>query len=375
MLFFNRSKSGILQTYNTNILIWKQKHYYVFDPEPRTQELYYSEKGTSILANLYDIESVASMLLNRGKIENWPFIISKISITKATCKDEIDDAVSIASEFREESLYKIVDINKAVICGSLSILDNCFGDCKNKQALAISCVALIYNHVTPACAWHKRTVDKILMVGNQFHIECLRDTSLIELKIENLPAFFTIGPLMIEISIYANQIVGLMFKKNVCYFQEQLDQCFTINTAAIIEIDRFTISAWKTRDVYYCFDPYNRDREGHICKNGTACVTMNTNVECLAKSIVHNFNVKEFIFKIHILKVVKINRDPEYGKAPRSFRESEESIIESIKVSDKRAFIPKNIGIDRTEFAMKTTELDQILDPSIIEMGSFIGKY
>lgn len=372
-LFFTRNRSGILQTYNTNILIWKQKHFYVFDPEPRNAELFYNEEGNSVVASMYDVSAIASMLLNRGKIGNWPFIISKITL-KSVSSDNKDDGDSITSEFREESMYKIINTKKAVINASLCISDDCFGETKNKQGVAVATIALVYNNITPACSWHRKIVNKILHVANQFHIESVKDTTDKELCVENLRAFFTIGPLMIEIKVYANQFAGLMYRKSHCLFDELLQKFFFTHSSAIVEIDQYVLAIWHYRDVFYTFDPYSRDAEGYKVRNGTACVTMNTNLETLVETVLVNFNNRDFIFKIHCLKVVKINRDPTYGRYPQKLIDSEASIIENIQTSEKKAYKPQKVTVDRTEFATRTTEVDEELHASIIEIGSYIGS-
>lgn len=369
-LFFNRNRSGILQTYNTNILIWKQKHFYVFDPEPRNEELYSDENGYSIVANLYDVPSIGSMLLNRGKIENWPFIISKITIKNV--QPDLSDGDSLTSEFREESLYKIVDPKKAVICGSLSISDNCFKELKNKLAFAVSLIGLVYNNVTPACSWHHGTVDKIIRVSNQFFIECLRGTGQDNLTIENIPAFFTIGPLMVEISIAGSLFVGIMYRKSICLFDELLKKFFESNTKAIVEIDTHALAVWRNRDVYYMLDPYSRDTNGLFVKNGTACVTMNTDLDTLIETVLGNFKDRHCIFKLHALKMIRITRDQEYGRLPNKYQDSEEFDLETVKLNNKRNFTSKNITVDQTEFAVKQVGLDELPDASFLEVGSLV---
>lgn len=81
-IFFARQKAGILQTQDTNLALWKDKYFYLFDGKPRTKDLYYSLDGAATMANFYDIPSVVTVLLQRSGLQNWPFVIYPIKTFK-----------------------------------------------------------------------------------------------------------------------------------------------------------------------------------------------------------------------------------------------------------------------------------------------------
>ncbi|GLV36900.1 uncharacterized protein CBL_02265 [Carabus blaptoides fortunei] len=337
--------------------------------EPRTQELYTTENGIAVLATFYDIPSILVMLLDRGNLDNWPFIISKISIKKISSTTKpITDTDSISSDYTEDKLYRIINQEKAVLNGSICIEDECFGESKNRLGYASSIISLVYSHITPPSAWNKKTIDKILYVSNQFYLEWQKLYPEETMDLANIPAFFTVGPITFEIAIYANQYAGLMYQKQNCLFEELLVKFFSSNTSAIVQIDKYILAIWKNRDMYYTFDPYARDTEGFRSLAGTAAVNMNINISTLVQTVIRNFTVKTYIFKINILKVVKINRDPEFEKPPRGYFNSEASLLDTLPLTNK------TITIDDTECAMRTTELDEPLGASLLEIGSYVGS-
>lgn len=380
ILFFERYRAGILTVLGSNLLIMKRKrNYYIFDPTARDMNLYIDPTGYAILANFYDIQAMLIMLCDRGNIGNSPFIISRISVRKIVQDEEIpqEDGDSIRSaEFRKESQYKIITPLKAVMVGSFHLADKCFEENKSRQALCVVLIGLIYYHITPAAAWHSKTIDKLLLIGNQFYLECIKDMTSPDFKLENLPAFFTVGPLTIEIIIFANQSAGLLFKKSKCFLEEMLKRFFMKHTTAIIEIDKYKIGVWKQRNYYYLFDPYCRNNDGHKAQEGAACVSMNGTIHTMVDTICHNFEQKDYIFKIHALKLCKLNRDPNYGLKPGlRYVDSELEMADTIKVGQKKAVQEKPISIDITEQAVKKLDTASMsLGPSVIEIASDVDS-
>lgn len=375
VLFFKKHRAGIIQFFEKSVLVWKRKHYYVFDPTARNANLYVDETGAAILANFFDLQSVNIMLLDRSNIGDSPFIISRVSVHKISKKGDEDkgDGDSLDSEARKESQYKIINATKAVIRGTMNINDDCFGTAKGQQSLCVVLTGLVYYHVTPAAAWHSKTIDKLLLIGNQFYLECLKEMTTDEFVLDNIPAFFTVGPLTVELAIYANQHAGFMFKKSNCFFEELLVKFFRKHSTAIVEIDKYVVGIWKQRDFYYLFDPYSRGPDALTATEGSACVTMNGSIQSAVETCVRNFPKRDYIFRIHALKIVKLNRDPEYD-APRATKtvESEINCNDSITVGATKALKEiKPISIDLTEKALKTVEsIDMSLGPSVVEIAS-----
>lgn len=91
---------------------------------------------------------------------------------------------------------------------------------RNKQAIAMAAVSLVYSRITPSSAWHRRTVDKIMVIGNQLYAECAQEEDGNEMKVENLPAVFTIGPYVVNILLYTQAYADSMFKKGQCMLEK-----------------------------------------------------------------------------------------------------------------------------------------------------------
>lgn len=170
-IFFNRKRSGILVTDDLIVAIWRvgKKYLYLFDATPRSKDLYQDPKGTAVLAKFTKILGISTVLLDRTELDNSPFMISEINVKKIVDKDEVDEDVPID----ESSKYNIINENKAVVKGTFDLSDKCFGFSRNKQALPMACVALVYSRITPPNMWHRKTIDKIMVIGKLITFICL----------------------------------------------------------------------------------------------------------------------------------------------------------------------------------------------------------
>lgn len=140
-IFFERYKSGILQTENLNLAIWKDKSYYFFDASSRTIDLVSDFEGTACLANFYDITAIVSVLLDRSQLENVPFVIYSLSAHKVLKEDA--EEVDSDSAIPEADNFQVLSEEKAVALGSFDLADKCFEFTRNKQAFTIAAVALV----------------------------------------------------------------------------------------------------------------------------------------------------------------------------------------------------------------------------------------
>lgn len=101
-----------------------------------------------------------------------------------------------------------------------------------------------------------------MIIGNQLYLECVNNRPLTELKLEDLPAEFTLGPYMVEINVKPNVYGDFICRKGKCVLEICLERFFETYSMAIVILDGNTISLWKQRGVYYCFDPYSRNIQG-----------------------------------------------------------------------------------------------------------------
>ncbi|GJQ78159.1 hypothetical protein Trydic_g2491 [Trypoxylus dichotomus] len=373
-IFFHRHKAALFQATDFNLAIWKyKKYFYIFDAAPRRKDIYQDPNGKACLVCLQNIKAVISVLLDKTNLGNSAFLLSRIKIIKVmNVEDPDEDVADMASN------YNILNDRKAVVQGTFDLGDKCFMFTRNKQALTMSTVALVYSRITSPSTWRRKTVDKIMIVGNQLYAEIVRHENAIEIGLDNLPALFTIGPYIVEIYIYANCHADTMFKKGNCAFYDVLNQFFEENNNALVQIGKRTIAIWHQRNMYYCFDPYSRNAEGLKCRNGSACVSMNADIETLVFTVVANFDNPDVIFYIHALKVVKIHRDPAMGRLfPRSLTLNEVP-IENFKKSklrkSKKKALEKPIRTNFTEYAMKKLLAGESTAPSLVDIGSNIGS-
>ncbi|KAJ8954133.1 hypothetical protein NQ318_005727 [Aromia moschata] len=367
-------KAGILKTQDISLAIWKDKYYYMYDSRPRTKDLYRVSNGTAIMANFYDIPSMITVLLERSNFENWPFVIYTLKAFKVLNKD--DPEVDSTVDLDVKSNYNIMDENKAVVQASFELGDKCFDFSRNKQSLAMATVCLVYSRITPPSAWHKTTLDKIMIIGNQLYLEIMECECIVDVRVDNLPAFFTIGPYIVEIYIYMNMYGDLMFKKCCCQLKSNLESFFERSTNGILQIGKFYLAVWKQRNMYYCFDPYSRNAEGLKCRDGAACVSMHSNLPSLVSTVAVNFDSNEYVFYLHAVKVCKIHRDPvQSSRFPRHLTMDDFPAEDFVKYKMKKSRKPateKPVTVDYSALAMRRLLAGESPTSSIFEIGSTV---
>lgn len=242
----------------------------------------------------------------------------------------------------------------------------------------MSVIALIYSRITPASNWKRRTIDKIMVIGNQLFIECAEAENTSEINLEDIPSGFSIGPYSVEIFIYANRYADLMYKKSVCFFEKCLFEFFENNTNAIVQIGKHTLAIWHQRNMYFIFDPYTRNNEALKCRTGTGCVSMNGNLETVVETITSNFDNKDLIFHIHALKILKIHRDPLLTRLfPKGVTMSNipaETIKKTRIRKCKKKAIEKPVRIEPSEYALKKIAAGESPGPSIYEIDSNVAS-
>lgn len=373
-IFFHRHKAALFQATNCNLAIWKhKKYYYIFDGTPRRKDINQDPNGKACLVCLQNLKAVVSILLDRSSLGNSAFVLSSMKVVKVlNVEDPDEDVVDSAS------IYNILSDRKAIVQGTFDLGDKCFLFTRNKQALTMAAVVLVYSRITSPSTWRRKTVDKIMIIGNQLYAEIVKHENVVEITLENLPAVFTIGPYIVEIYIYANCHADTMFKKGQCAFAEVLAIFFEKNNNAIVQIGKHTLAIWHQRNMFYCFDPYSRNSEGLKCRNGSACVSMNADIETLVETVIANFEEPDVIFYVHALKVIKIHRDPAMSRLfPKSLTLNEVP-IESFKKArlrkSKKKALEKPIRTNFTEYAMKKLLAWDSPAPSLVDIGSNIGS-
>lgn len=250
-IFFKRHKAGVFETDGQSFLIWKKRFFFFFDAYGRNPELYQKANGVAVMAVVYDVTAIATILLKRTDLDNAPFIISRIKALKVKLKSDLDRDSDVAVS--AASVYNIVDDTKSVVVGTFDLGDRCFDFARNKQALAMAVVCLTYSRISPPSAWRKRTLDKIMIIGNQLYLECAECDSVTgELQIDVLPAVFTLGPYIVSVYIYGNFLVDLMWKNSQWQLQKALTEFFETHNSAIVQIGRYIVLFFQFKYVVLC---------------------------------------------------------------------------------------------------------------------------
>lgn len=230
-------------------------------------------------------------------------------------------------------------------------------------------------------------------------MECMECDSINELRVDSLPALFTIGPYIVEIYIYANVYADLLYKKCCCTLASCFESFFEKSSNAIVQVEKCHLAVWKQRNMYYCFDPFSRDGEGKsvkpsnqltvedaviigliflgfLCRDGTACVSMHTKISSLVDTFVRNFDNKDAVFFVHALKVCKIQRDPVQSlQFPKHMVMDDFPLEEFKKYKMKKSKKPateKPVTVDYSALAMRKLLAGEDPKRSIFEVGSTV---
>lgn len=375
-MFFHRKDAGILKANGYYLVMWRQgkKYIYIFDATPRAKDLYQDLKGAAVLAKFKQVRGIATVLLDRTDLGNTPFSISEISVLKIGHKDDVDEDLPVD----ESSKYNIINENKAVVKATFDLGDRCFGFSRNKQAMAMSVVSLVYSRITPPNSWHRKTLDKIMVIGNSLFLECQRTENINEMRLENLPALFTIGPYIVNIYIFANCFVDLLFKKGQNCLLKCMEEFFQRNTNAVVEVGKHCLAMWNQRNMFYLFDPYSRNLEGLNCRSGTACVSMNADLETLVDTIMKNFPEPDLLFRVHALKVLKIHRDNALSKVFPKTMQMNDYPVEKFKCQkmrkSKKKAVEKPVTVHLPGCAMKKLLAGESPGGSEVSVASNVGS-
>lgn len=280
----------------------------MFDPKARAKDLYSDSNGAAAIMNFFDIKTIVSMLVERTVLKNCPFTLSRVCVTKILDPTAPNNTGDSLTSLTEDYEYRIINEETAVLNGSFSMADPCFEWTKNKQALPMCVIALVYSNITPPSAWNRSIIDKILNLGNQLYYEIVNVTDVDEIQLQNLPATFTLGPNRITISILDSIVKGYMFaRKKYPNIEQGIESFFENSTSAILMFDKFCYGIWKNREFYYLFDPLPRDYAGYFKENGTALLSMHGTMESLMKTLMMNVDMENnCVFSIHGLKDVGI---------------------------------------------------------------------
>ncbi|XP_065172962.1 LOW QUALITY PROTEIN: uncharacterized protein [Atheta coriaria] len=375
-VFFCNYNTGILRTENLNILIWKIKKgcYLFFDANPRKSNLYQDKVGSAVMTIVSKLKAIRSILLDRSSIGNSPFNICQIKVLKIMGKDEREE-----DEYtKERNTYIALNDRQAIVQGSFDLGDLCFLFNRNKQSLSMSIVALAYSRISVPHSWHKKTLDKILIIGNQLHSVIVESESCTDVGVEHLPAVFTVGPYVLEIHIYPNRYADLMYKKSNCIFSEDLKLFFESNNNCVAQIGKAYMAIWQQRDMFFCFDPHTRNKEGLKCRQGAAVCSMNKDLDVLLETVVQNYDSRETIFHLHAVKLIRIHRDPVLTKFFPKHLTLQEMPMETFHrhkcmKSKKRATDKPFATADFKEHALKKLLAGITLADSIYDVQSNLG--
>lgn len=319
-IYFRSRKVGVIIVNEFYLLIWRKcGSYYVFDPSGRTCECKQDKvKGSAALITLRSLDNVTHLIINLCQMDielNSLYMICELKIIKLLPNQRGD---VIVRENNKENFFTLINDHRAILRGTFHIGDACYTEARNKQSLAISCIAILYAKINHPASWTSDTIDKIMSLGTKFFEDCVKYDMSIEFTINNLPSIVNIGPYRVEIIIMPLRCCGTIDKVDdykCAEITRALIEFFKTMKACIVQVDEMYFSMWEKNCLYYCFDPYNRDSKGEVPEKtkGTACLQMHDSVESMCEVFYNNMIqvAKDCSFFLHCIKVMRVDKiDP-----------------------------------------------------------------
>ncbi|CAL7934154.1 unnamed protein product [Xylocopa violacea] len=347
--FFLVNTEGVIESSAMSEAIWSQDDcFYMFDPRQCDQlgvrireekggkgakaDSVSRKKGNCCVIRFPNTDSLAALFLKNVEHtkKNDRFTIRHITI--------LDDVpgTRVWHDFQPGTAGETW-----VLSGTISNEDEDFeDDSRGIQGLAMPVVALISARETPPPKWTSETIDTVIREGDAYYNWC---NPTFEIGEETEHRYFFVPNLKknlyfknrkVKIDIEEGTIVGDLTSPpdtvDVPNLTTALKQFFEEHQYGIVDLKNLSVAVWKVEEevkekdemvpvnVYYCFDPNPRNKQGtwgpeeEELEENTACVIRTLDLSVLAKIIETNAGQDQETgneFSIHDMKVVSIGSE------------------------------------------------------------------
>lgn len=161
-IFFRDNKHGLFRCSNLCYLIWKTNEiYFLFDAQGRDKNGVASLVCTELLKDICKLLKTLSFL----KSDDCYSIstMKMIQFRKGLCE-------YAKPRIQYSDTYKVVNDTFAILCGKIHIGHNGFLSFKNRQAMTVGLMALIYNELQPSNSWNTYVSSSHVNVCNLGYI-------------------------------------------------------------------------------------------------------------------------------------------------------------------------------------------------------------
>lgn len=368
--FFSRGvrRGCLFRCENVQLLIWRSDRiFFVYDPRGRTETCAVDlKRGFASLICLETLHNVTFLIVNMSELGPHDFFaLSQVRVIKllqvaetpsaaVTCNS---DVTVVVQDTDPERRFVVLDEHSAILHGCLTVCNPCFSRTRNYQALTSCCIAYVYSLIRPPNSWTSRTVDKVLLFGNQMYEECVRQDFPEEFTIQNIPPMITVGIFKAALRIMPFQHGGRLnhtLDHRTSELLLALRQFFDEHRCALLQIDQLSLASWKRGNVYYLFDPYIRDANGKVMHHtqGAACIHMHSTLESLCAVLYMNLMrlAEKEVFYVHGLWArvmdsrasgddVAFSEQHQTDELQRTEAEKEESV--SLNESIDSVYVPR----------------------------------
>lgn len=145
-------------------------------------------------------------------------------------------------------------------------------------------MSIIYSKIDPPNSWSPNELNKVLVLGNRFYLECFEE-EVIDINLEDLPSKIVIGDqYQVKYAIVPRlfekkfQSTNLYFDHEICKGLRSVFSDTSIN-AVVVQLDAQYYSIWRSNRICYLFDGHAKNKYGDLSTNGMSCLLMTSTLE------------------------------------------------------------------------------------------------
>ncbi|KAK9886347.1 hypothetical protein WA026_015864 [Henosepilachna vigintioctopunctata] len=213
---------------------------------------------------------------------------------------------------------------KWILRGTMSQSSHVFSaESRNTQCTANATMSIAFVHIRPPNEWTSKTVDQVLMSGDEFYrktVERLEENNKLVSKllmVDELDRNFSFSNKELTFEIhdcYVNGILGYPDDGDVLNIKTGLMRFFEEFNFGVLTSRNISVAVWKKDGAFYYFDSHSRDNKGLTSSYGTACVLRLLTIDDLAKAIESNLGPNKLsFFNISAINVNMLTAEEEGG--------------------------------------------------------------
>lgn len=411
--FFEENSFGVLSSCGTNIALWKFKNFY-YCLLPGSSGSGESSNAPQVLRLVNTPALVENLLSNLDGEGDYEISVVDVVDWNKLPPWKFDPSAGVRpANLPPLNAYKRMPGARAILRGSTHQGSDIFSPAiRNRQTAANCIVALGLSVIKSPTTWTKKSLDEILVVGNNVHKETMKARpARMKLKPRDIIRVFYVGVNVltadIEEGTSTGQVApeppkpeeqgkgkkgkkGAKTKKEkagkkgkkgtvkreppppppIVMLQEGLPKFFKSNRAGVLVAGRYMAAVWFDLGVYFIYDPRSRDERGFQVDSGAACVMWFACIEPLYEMIIANLDEKERYGRYSIDRVIVKTTLIKPLPCPAEFRAVKNCTAPSIPVSSVKKLTTLDVET-LSEYVVVDEELSVLQGIGHLEDRSF----